>query len=225
MKKEQFSILLALWVPLIFLLMQLLGEIFLPQDIMVSMHSENGFHEIAQFIVMTAAFIIAGYGAVSTFILGRIGIALWFCLAALGSLYVAGEEISWGQHFAGWESGDFWLQINDQGETNLHNTSSWLDQKPRLVLEIAVMVGGIIIPLLNKANKDLLPRAFSAIYPPLYLLPLAVMAAAIKISEKILEMSDIVFYTRASEVIELFIFYYVLLYVLGLVRRHAFSRA
>lgn len=224
MKKEQFSIWLALWVPLIFLLMQLLGEIFLPQDIMVSMHSENGFHEIAQFIVMSAAFIIAGYGAVSTFILGRIGIALWLCLAALGSLYVAGEEISWGQHFAGWESEDFWLQINDQGETNLHNTSSWLDQKPRLVLEIGVMFGGIIIPLLNKANKDLLPRAFRAIYPPLYLLPLAAMTAAIKISEKILEMSDISFYTRASEVIELFIFYYVLLYVLGLVRRHAFSR-
>ena len=68
---------------------------------------------------------------------------------------------SWGQHFLGWESSEFWQDINDQSETNLHNTSSWLDQKPRLILEIGVMVGGIVIPLLIKFKKGLLPARFN----------------------------------------------------------------
>src|SRR3546814_4167282 len=54
---------------------------------------------------------------------------------------MAGEEASWGQHYAGWLTPDNWQALNDQGETNLHNTSSWLDQKPRTLLEIGVIVG------------------------------------------------------------------------------------
>src|SRR3546814_4343016 len=72
----------------------------------------------------------------------------WIVLALLGSVYMAGEEASWGQHYAGWLTPEGWQAINDQGETNLHNTSSWLDQKPRTLLEIGVIVGGIIVPLL-----------------------------------------------------------------------------
>src|SRR3546814_9825984 len=57
-------------------------------------------------------------------------------------------EASWGQHYAGWLTPENWQALNDQGETNLHNTSSWLDQKPRTLLEIGVIVGGILIPML-----------------------------------------------------------------------------
>ena len=40
---------------------------------------------------------------------------------ALLFLFGAGEEISWGQRLLNVESGDFFKQVNSQGETNLHN--------------------------------------------------------------------------------------------------------
>src|SRR5690606_17881918 len=42
-------------------------------------------------------------------------------MIALFSLFVAGEEISWGQRLLGHESSAFFREHNAQGETNLHN--------------------------------------------------------------------------------------------------------
>jgi hypothetical protein len=45
-------------------------------------------------------------------------------VSAVGAIVLffgAGEEISWGQRLIGWESGEFWVENNDQAETNLHN--------------------------------------------------------------------------------------------------------
>ena len=36
---------------------------------------------------------------------------LWLALAALGSLYVAGEEASWGQHYFGWATPETWQAV------------------------------------------------------------------------------------------------------------------
>lgn len=71
----------------------------------------------------------------------------WVLLVALACIYFAGEEISWGQHFFGWQTPATLAELNDQNETNLHNISSWFDQKPRLVVEILVLTGGVILPL------------------------------------------------------------------------------
>ncbi len=43
-------------------------------------------------------------------------------IGALGSLYIAGEEMSWGQHFFHWNTPEYWAEVNRQQETNLHNT-------------------------------------------------------------------------------------------------------
>lgn len=40
---------------------------------------------------------------------------------ALIFLFIAGEEISWGQRIFGWETSDAWKEINYQDETTLHN--------------------------------------------------------------------------------------------------------
>ena len=216
MKHGHISIWFYLWVPLIFLVGQVIAELSLPRELLQDIHSENGLHEISQFAVISFAFLAALSGLFQVIIAGRFGLAIWMIAAALGSLYVAGEEISWGQHFFGWETGELFQKLNDQGETNLHNMSSWFDQKPRLILELAVMVGGIAIPVLLKAFPDAFPKSFNYIYPPLILVPVAAMTASLKIADKILEMNDIIFFTRVSEVIELYVFYYVLLYLVNL---------
>src|SRR3546814_3987566 len=105
---------------------------------------------------------------------------VWIVLGLLGSVYMAGEEASWGQHYAGWLTPENWQALNDQGETNLHNTSSWLDQKPRTLLEIGVIVGGILIPLLALRRPALREGRFALFLPPLAVLPVAVIGEAAK---------------------------------------------
>jgi hypothetical protein len=52
----------------------------------------------------------------------------------LGVIYYFFEEISWGQHIFGWQSSDFFLEINSQNETNIHNVSSLFNELPRNLL-------------------------------------------------------------------------------------------
>lgn len=86
------------------------------------------------------------------------GLTRWWLLAmTLACVYFAGEEISWGQHLVGWDTPPTLRELNDQDETNLHNMSSWLDQKPRLLLELWVLALGItaLAPRLRAASGRL----------------------------------------------------------------------
>lgn len=78
----------------------------------------------------------------------------WILLFVLGSIYLGGEEASWGQHWFGWQTPESMQALNDQQETNLHNMSSWLDQKPRFLLEMWVLFGGIVYPLWRGRGGD-----------------------------------------------------------------------
>jgi len=78
---------------------------------------------------------------------------VWLSIFGLGCVYFLGEEISWGQHLFGWATPESWMAVNDQGETNLHNTSAWLDQIPRTVLTVGIIVGGLCYPLVRKWTR------------------------------------------------------------------------
>tara|TARA_B100000767_G_scaffold271957_1_gene298653 strand:+ start:5241 stop:5960 length:720 start_codon:yes stop_codon:yes gene_type:complete len=73
-------------------------------------------------------------------------ILVWLLVYALGCIYFLGEEISWGQHLFNWSTPDKWLAINDQQETNIHNTSALFDQVPRFLLSIGIVIGGLFYP-------------------------------------------------------------------------------
>jgi hypothetical protein len=140
----------------------------------------------------------------------------WIVLALLGSIYMAGEEASWGQHYAGWLTPENWQALNDQGETNLHNTSSWLDQKPRTLLEIGVIVGGIVIPLLALWRPAIREGRFALFLPPLVCLPVALIAEVGRMWERLhaLGLWDLVIFYRASEVQELYFSLFILFYLM-----------
>jgi hypothetical protein len=67
-------------------------------------------------------------------------------LAALSCLYIAGEEICWGQVIFGWQEPELVSATNREGEFSLHNEFGMLERLPRALLEIGVVVGGLIIP-------------------------------------------------------------------------------
>ena len=60
----------------------------------------------------------------------------WIAALTLACIYLGGEELAGGQQLVGWQTPEYIGEINDQNETNIHNMSSWFNQKPRLLLEI-----------------------------------------------------------------------------------------
>ena len=192
-------------------------EAFTPAALLPTLHSEGGPHETLQFIVIAIAFFTAIFTLIK--IKGEnLWLTAWVGIAALASFYVAGEEVSWGQHIFDWGTPEFWSGVNDQNETNLHNTSSWLDQKPRLILLAGVIVGGLMIPALAKFKPQALPEKFKIIYPPAILSVTAAFALGIKIIDKIQDGLDENLFTRAAEIEELYLYYFVMLYLMVLLK-------
>lgn len=76
--------------------------------------------------------------------------------AAVFSLFVAGEEVSWGQRIFHVESSDFFKQNNAQEETNLHNLVVGGKKVNKIVfsllLGIAVATYLLILPVLYSFN-------------------------------------------------------------------------
>ena len=150
----------------------------------------------------------------------------WILLGLLGSIYLAGEEASWGQHYLGWVTPAGWEALNDQGETNLHNISSWFDQKPRSLLEIGVIVGGIVIPLLALKRPQIRQGRFAVFLPPLVCLPVAVIAEFAKTWDRLRSegLWDIIIFRRPSEIQELYFVLFILFYLVVFRKRLLASR-
>ena len=199
------------------LLAQIGIEIFVPAENLPDLHSEGGPHEILQFTFAALGLVWALRCLIKVWPQKNLWLTAWVVFFCLGCTYIAGEEISWGQHIFYWDTPEYWAEMNDQQETNLHNMSSWLDQKPKLLLLLGVVVGGLIIPALQKLKPSLLPQQFNIIYPPAILGVTAACTLLTKIIDKLQDNLDENLFTRASEVEEVYLFYFVLLYLLILV--------
>jgi hypothetical protein len=200
-----------LWLPLLVIVVQLAYEVTHSSAELAAMMSENGAVELAQWVVIMLAMGVAFATLFklsprqNPFLFG------WVLIAGLACLYIAWEEVSWGQHFLNWDTPSYWAVVNDQQETNLHNTTSWLDQKPRLILMIGIVLGGIVFPLLQKFKPGILPDKFNIIYPGAALLPVAILVIGPYLLDKVVNVFE-----RVSEVQELYMYYFVLLYLIML---------
>ena len=91
-------------------------------------------------------------------------------LVALFCVFVAGEEISWGQRLIGYAAPEFFLRANVQQEVNLHNLPQSV--QPGWFLMLALAGYGVLLPVLAQGSA---PRAFlnrvGATPPLLALLP------------------------------------------------------
>ena len=147
----------------------------------------------------------------------------WIWLVVLGCIYFAGEEISWGQHLLRWETPSYIEAVNDQQETNLHNVSSWFDQKPRLLLEIWVLVGGIFVPLAGLARPAVAPAAFRDwFWPTIDCTFTAALAILVRLPERIKKWADIdtlPLEVRFSEFQEYYFALFLMLYLAAIYTR------
>lgn len=218
MSFERFFLQRPAWMlfPALIMAGQIGLELFVPHQYMPELHSEYGPHEILQALVLLPAIFLA----VRLIKLApTMPLRFWGLLAFLGSVYTFGEELSWGQHTFDWTTPEFWSQINDQGETNLHNTSSWLDQKPRLALELGVITCGLLVPLAQRFAPRAVPVWLTPILGGKELLPSALFFTFLKATDKIYGAFDARLFWRSSEVEELYLFLFVVIYLSILCRR------
>lgn len=82
---------------------------------------EDGWVEYLTTLFLILGAIILGINAVKAVKKRNTKQILFFTFAMLVFIFGAGEEVSWGQRIFGVETGDYFLEKNYQGETNLHN--------------------------------------------------------------------------------------------------------
>ena len=70
-----------------------------------------------------------------------------------GLIYFFLEEISYGQHIFNWSSPNFFINLNNQDETNLHNISNVFNELPRSLLIIWCSLSFIIVKIFEKNKK------------------------------------------------------------------------
>ncbi len=139
---------------------------------------------------------------------------------AIACFYIAGEEMSWGQWIFHWNTPEYWSAINRQQETNLHNTSYYFNQLPQTLLQIAIVVGGVLLPVAGKLREKLNLPIIEMLTPPLAILPVALLCIAFKSFdrlEKSMDVSKILM--KPSEATETFFFMFIMFYTLMLARR------
>lgn len=213
---EQLPVLLYLWMPLAAAAVLALTWHLNPDFYRAYLVGEIGILEATHVVIPLISIVVCLRILALPEVRADRLVFIWILLGMLGSVYMAGEEASWGQHYAGWLTPENWQAINDQGETNLHNISSWLDQKPRTLLEIGVIVGGILIPLIALRRPSIREGRLALFLPPLVCLPVAVIGEVAKIWERLQSQGlwDATLFYRASEVQELYISLFILLYLM-----------
>lgn len=210
---------LWLWFPPLLAIIVIGSRLLAPDWYQRFIEPENGLVELATPLVSLAAFLV-GLGLWRE--LYRIParwMRLWVVVLTLACFYLAGEELSWGQQLFKWDTPQELSALNDQNETNLHNMSSWFDQKPRLLLELWVLIGGIVIPLRRRLWAPQ-PRAlfWRWFWPTWECVPTAVLAIAIKLPERyrdVVGANALPFEIRWSEPQEYYFALFLLIYLLA----------
>jgi hypothetical protein len=156
----------------------------------------------------------------------------WFILISVGVFYLLTEETSWGQHYFGWEMHGFFEIFNDQGENNIHNSSSWFDQKPRAVLLLGMIIGTIVHPIVRAIRGRGLFDNPWWLAPTLVCLGPVIFSQIGALPERIDDMGLLDFsaqaYTggyRSSEMEEVYMYMFFIVYLLSLGRRLKETRA
>ena len=115
--------------------------------------SENGVIENAQIITLLISIFFFIKFTLKKYLVFKHGKIIFYLYLA-GISYYFFEEISWGQHFFGWNTPTFFLDLNQQDETNLHNISNLFNELPRLFLTLWCIFPLIFSKIIRKVDFD-----------------------------------------------------------------------
>jgi hypothetical protein len=179
-----------------------------------------GVLEISHFFIPLFGLFIAGSLLLLPFVRARPFVFTVALIAALSCLYIAGEEMSWGQHFFHWNTPEYWAMVNRQEETNLHNTYAIFEKTPRSILEVGIFVGGLLVPLAALFYPWLRACRASLFLPADALVPTALGAFLFKLLDRAQQLGYVdTILQRPSETIETYLYFFILAYLIVYARR------
>jgi len=151
-------------------------------------------------------------------------LGVWVLLATAGALYFAGEELSWGRQLVRGEPPEAVRQVDQGHGTDLREADGPRDTTLRLALELFVLVGGIVVPLLGLRNGGDEARATpwrDWFWPGLVCVPTAVLAILVRLPDRLdqlgLELHEGFFGgLRPSEAQEYYFAYFLMVYLLSI---------
>ena len=220
---------LATGLPVLLTVLPYFLNAFFPATAEFYFRKESGIVENITVILLLAATLITAYTMLTTTRMPDFGYRkfylFWLAAYLMGCIYFLGEEISWGQHFFGWGTPDTWQAVNDQQETNLHNTSALFDQIPRAIITLGILIGGLIIPLALRARGTALQTGSlpALVLPDMNCVPAAIAVVFVSLHDKLYDLAgtdvpaalDI----KDGEVKESLIALFILIYIAMLARR------
>ncbi len=189
--------------------------------------SEQGVIENATVLVLfagiTCGLVAYGHRAsfpdrrLRRFLLGLIAITVLF----------AGEEMSWGQHWLGWQTPEAIAAVNRQGEFNLHNLGKfWTSRLPRTVAGLVVIGAGVLFPLWQRRYGEIFTSPADWRYwalPPKTIVPVASLVLATTVLDRFIVWTDLdshpPFDIDLPELQEFYIAMFLYLYAYAVLRR------
>lgn len=159
----------CIWLPICLFVFRLVAYYADPLlHIEKHVQSEYGIYENLTFVFLLLAVVLI---ANTTTVLRQNALLLKKTILlsfALGCIYFAGEEISWGQHFFKWQTPEAWDEINKQGETNIHNTYAIFDYFPREILIASLVFYCSFLPMISffpAMRNGFWEKHFAWLYP------------------------------------------------------------
>jgi len=140
--------------------------------------TEHGLIETATALALLPA---AAFGLVAAarWRRRRPGLALWLAAVTAVALLYCGEEVSWGQHWLGFDSPAVFAEHNRQGETNIHNLHLQLGRAVKTLVTAAIIVAGLVVPL---GRRD--GYRGTAFWPGLEAVPTAALVLGVRLVER-----------------------------------------
>src|SRR5690606_7362166 len=118
--------------------------------------NEDGFVENLTALTLLSIAILSGYRLIEQWNQRKWPWLLGTAFFALLFFFGAGEEIPWGQRIFGWESGEYFIERNAQGETNIHNLVVGETKLNKLIfsqlLGLVMIIYLLVTPILFRRN-------------------------------------------------------------------------
>lgn len=133
--------------------------------------NEDGLAEWGQFVFLVVLIPLYARISVALWRQRQRPLALVYALAALAMFFAGGEEISWGQRIFHWLTPGGLVDVNNQGETNLHNIGGLLKIFNLIIMGVAFVAAAA--PLLRWSLWRDRARSIAgyALIPPAVLIP------------------------------------------------------
>jgi len=188
------------WMPL--LISALLPLLRLIPGVYRALLREDGPVEDATALLFFVAFLAAGRAAIDLRRRGLRSQSILYVVFAFVMFFCAGEEVSWGQRFLGFDTPDAIEAINKQDELTLHNIGGSLD-----VFKAVMLLGGVAGAGAYLANEKLRIQRYWAhtdylLVPPFFIASAFFLMAAFRIFRYLLVPDFNTTVTRYGEWIE-----------------------